>query len=63
LDFFTVNRDEFFYCARINLAHKAKNHGISEEIINNAVEAGKQFFSLPSDEKAEVGSSTLDVFN
>ncbi|KAF9468692.1 hypothetical protein BDZ94DRAFT_1153822 [Collybia nuda] len=32
----------------------AKNHGISDDIINGAVNAGKQFFSLPENKKTEL---------
>lgn len=31
-----------------------KNHGISQELIDNAVEAGKKFFALPEEEKMKV---------
>ncbi|EKM79175.1 hypothetical protein AGABI1DRAFT_73989 [Agaricus bisporus var. burnettii JB137-S8] len=31
-----------------------KNHGISQELIDNAVEAGKRFFALPEEEKMKL---------
>lgn len=31
-----------------------KNHGIPEEDVNAAIEAGKKFFALPTEKKLEV---------
>lgn len=36
------------------LFYLVRNHGISQEVIDNAVEAGKQFFALPEEEKMKV---------
>lgn len=39
----------------------AKNHGIPEDTIGAAVNAGKQFFSLPNDEKSKVSEAPFHL--
>ena len=36
------------------LRYVVKNHGIPEDVVNNALSASKQFFSLPLDHKEEL---------
>lgn len=39
-----------------------KNHGIPEDHIKLAVEAGKRFFALPDEVKAKVSAQHIFVF-
>lgn len=38
-----------------------KNHGIPEEDVNAAIEAGKKFFALPTEKKLEVSYTNTYV--